>query len=132
MKAIILNNYDVFGKRDKSLIVCNDTDNLEEIWGKYPYTEVESVDYVDDVMDKTYNDIHEDVEKFIENKTFKHLTAIILNIYDMFGKRYKMVILATDSDNLEEIWNKYPYTEVESVDYVNFVMDKTYNQIKTK
>lgn len=129
MKAIVLNIHDMFGRRYKSLIVCNDTDNLDEIWDKYPYTEVESVDYVKYVMDKTYEDLREDVEEFIKDKTYNHLTAIILNIHDIFGKRYKEVILANDNDNLEEIWNKYPYTEVESVDFVNFVKDKNYHRI---
>lgn len=129
MKAIVLNIHDMFGNRYKSLIVCNDNDNLEEVWSKYPYTEVESVDYTEYVMDKNYKDIHEDVDEFIKDKTYNHLTAIVLNIYDMFGNRYKMVILANDNDNLEEIWNKYPYTEVESIDYVEYVMDKNYNRI---
>ena len=57
MKAIILNHYDIFGKRYKSVILADDNDNLEEIRKKYPYTEVESVDYVDDVMDKNYKRI---------------------------------------------------------------------------
>lgn len=130
MKAIILNINDMFGRRSKNLIVCNDTDNLDEIWNKYPYTEVEGGDYVNFVMDKTYHQIRENVEEFIKDKTFNYLKAIILNIHDMFGRRYKSVILADDTDNLDEIWSKYPYTEVESVVYVNFVMDKTYKQIK--
>ena len=61
----------------------------------------------------------------------KNMKAIVLNIQGMFGRRYKSVILADDNDDLEEICKKFPYSEVESVDYVDFVMDKNYKRIKS-
>lgn len=130
MKAIVLNIHDMFGRRYKMVILANNDDDLAQIWDKYPYTEVESVDYVQYVMDKNYKQIHEDVEEFIKDRTFNHLNAIVLNVHDIFDKRYKMVILATDEDNLTQIWQQYPYTEVESKDYVDYVLDKnTYYRI---
>lgn len=57
MKAIILNHHDIFGKRYKSIILCNDNETVEDVMARYPYSEIESYEEAKYVVDSNFKSI---------------------------------------------------------------------------
>lgn len=57
------------------------------------------------------------------------MKAILLNHHDIFGKRYKSVILCKDNETMEEVMKRYPYSEIESYEPVKYVMDSNFKSL---
>ena len=57
------------------------------------------------------------------------MKAIILHHHDIFGNRYKSVIVCKDEE-VETVINNYTATEVEQFEVCNYVFDSNYNPIK--
>ena len=51
------------------------------------------------------------------------MKAIILNHHDIFGRRYKSVIICEDNETMEEVMNRYPYSEIENYEEAKYVVD---------